>query len=190
METVNINSMVVSSRCLSLQQLANKILPSVDPSYICNSDLFLFDKLADNCLIPVVSFKVQGFGTSYIILESGDTTSAETKTLGELFSIARMHGLSWSNTHIFLCRKNGGISTPIEIENALWDKESYAVYFEEVTMIENMQASPKDDSAPKNHSEGNLGTGESFNDGYTQEELDDMYRSAYEGEADAEWNTD
>ena len=29
-----------------------------------------------------------------------------------------------------------------------------------------------------------------YDDGYTQEELDDMYRAAFEGDPDAQWNID
>lgn len=32
--------------------------------------------------------------------------------------------------------------------------------------------------------------GDDYDDGYTQKELDDMYRAAYEGDPDAQWNTD
>ncbi len=75
---------------------------------------------------------------------------------------------------------------PKESLNAYLNDEQWASAFNVIKGIE--EESELGSKIPRPNTSSNNSRPEASD--YSHEDLDDMYRDAYEGEADAEWNTD
>lgn len=129
--------MTVSSTCLTLKNLADQLLPNGPIEFLYNSDWLIFEIIHNDKtnassyeLSSIPSFKIQGLGDTYFILESIDKAGVYMQSLGEMFSDARDSGLSLENTRILIKRIDENKSTLYEVKSAIIARESYSVFFE------------------------------------------------------------